>query len=44
MLEFNGRFHIVNNKVNVDPEEEVNLIDKDRKICNFLPITAKELK
>ena len=36
---FDNQFHIVNTKVNVDPEEEVNLIDKDEKVGKFLPIT-----
>ena len=32
------QLHIVNTKVNVHPEEEVDIIDKDKKVGKFLPI------
>ena len=35
---FDDQLHIVNTKVNVHPEEEVNIIDKDKKVGKFLPI------
>ena len=35
---FDDQLHIVNTKVTVHPEEEVNLIDKDKKVGKFLPI------
>ena len=35
---FDGQLHIVNTKVNIDPEEEVNLIDADKKVGKFLPL------
>ena len=35
---FDGHLHIVNTKVNVDPGEEVNITDIDRKVGKFLPI------
>ena len=39
LQKFNNQIHIVNTKVNVDPKEEVNLIDKDGKVGKFLPIS-----
>ena len=35
---FDGQLNIVNTKVIVDPEEEVNLIDADKKVGKFLPL------
>ena len=35
---FDGQLNIVNTKVNIDPEEEVNLIDADKKLGKFLPL------
>ena len=39
LQQFNGRLRISNTNINVDPEEEVTLIDKDKKVGKFLPLT-----
>ena len=35
---FDGQLNIVNTKVIVDPEQEVNFIDADKKVGKFLPL------
>ena len=36
---FDGQLHIVNTKVNIDPEEEIDLIDVDKRVGKFLPLS-----